>query len=140
MALALPIKTIDEFSSIKDPEEFKRIALEKINVDQVDVFLNRVLTIVYIGYERTAGGIIKPHDTKAEDIYQGKVALVLKVGPTAFVSDATHDFHGMFVARGNWVTFRIGNSSQIEISKVPCRLVSDHYIELRVSDPRMVTS
>lgn len=141
MSLVLPTRTIDTLSAFEDPEDFKVKAFEMIgDLSAIDVYLNRVLTLVYIGYERTSGGIIKPTDTKKEDIYQGKTALVLKVGPTAFQNSGSWDFAGQAVNRGDWVTFKIGNSSQIEFNKVACRIVMDQYIETRVRDPRMVTS
>jgi co-chaperonin GroES (HSP10) len=140
MSLAIPRKTIDKFSKIEDPDEFRRTAFDMIEVDRVDVFLNRILCIVYIGHERTRGGIIIPTESKAEDIWQGKCALVLKVGPTAFQDGDGWNFAGSRVDRGDWVTFKIGNSSQIEIQHVPCRIVTDNFIETRIADPRMITS
>lgn len=140
MPLVLPHRTIDQLSAIKEPKEFKTAVAKMIDVDAIDIYLNRILTIVYIGYEKTAGGIIKPTETKAEDIYQGKTALVLKVGPSAFMDADGWSFQGQRVEAGDWITFKIGNSSQIEINKVACRIVEDRFVETRVRDPRMVTS
>lgn len=138
--LALPRKAIEKFSKFKDPKEFAAEVFKQVELDRIAITLNRVLCAAYITSEVTRGGIIRPHDTVAEDIWQGKAALVLKVGPAAFVDSGSTTFDGFSVAPGDWVTFKVGNSSLIEINDYPCRIVLDHYIESRVQDPRMITS
>lgn len=140
MPLVLPTKTIEKLTKLKEPEEFRDAVFDMVDVDAIDIYLNRILTVVYLNYGVTAGGIILPDQKKDEDIWQGKVALVLKVGPTAFVDGDGWNFFGQNVTRGDWVTFRINHASQIEIQSVPCRIVTDRYVEMRVPDPRMVTS
>lgn len=43
-----------------------------------------VLCLMYVRPERTKGGIILTHDTRREDVTQGRVGLVLQLGPEAF--------------------------------------------------------
>jgi len=140
MPLAIPRQTIDKYSKITDLDEYRKMIFEQVRPDDIDIYLNRILCAVYLTHEKTRGGIILPTDQKAEDIWQGKLALVLKVGPTAFVDGSDFTFGGMTVSPGDWITFKVGNASQIEIHQYPCRIVSDHYIESRVVDPRMITS
>lgn len=138
--VALPRKAIDKFSKFATPQEFAAEVFKQVKLDEIDITLNRILCAAYITHEVTRGGIIRPHDTVAEDIWQGKAALVLKVGPVAFRDSPDVTFLGFSVLPGDWVTFKVGNSSLIEINDFPCRIVLDHYIESRVKDPRMITS
>ena len=140
MPLALPRQAVEKFSQITEIKKFIDAVFKQVKPEDIDITLNRVLCAAYISSERTKGGIIRPADTVAEDIWQGKAALVLKLGPSAFVDTNDITFGNFIVNPGDWVTFKVGNSSQIEINGYPCRIVSDHYIESKVPDPRVVTS
>jgi co-chaperonin GroES (HSP10) len=131
---------VKKYSQITDLKKYIAEVFAQVMPEMVDLPLNRILCAAYIGSEKTAGGIIKPTDTVAEDIWQGKAALVLKCGPAAFLDTDQITFHDFTVNPGDWVTFKVGNSSQIELRGYPCRIVTDHYIESKVPDPRMVTS
>src|SRR5436853_7596118 len=80
---------------------------------QYEVFHNRVLVATYIAPERTKGGIIRVDRTLAEDRFQGKVGLVIKCGPLAFVDDKVAKFGGATVKPGDWVTFRPSDGTEI---------------------------
>jgi co-chaperonin GroES (HSP10) len=138
--LALPRQTIEKFSKIDDLEEYKKAVWDQVRPDEIDVYLNRVLCAVYFTAEKTKGGIIRPVDNLAEDIWQGKICLVLKVGPTAFQDSNDIQFGGMSVEPGDWISFRINHGAQVEYNHYPCRIVSDHFIETRLKDPRILTS
>lgn len=145
MAVIIPRETIEKFSKIESIEEYRDQVLNQIgDLSAIEVLLNRVLVAVYIENEYFWGGqkrsIAKTTDRSAESIWQGKPALVLKVGPLAFQDDSQQSFAGQSVKAGDWVTFKIGNSSQIEIRSIPCRIVQDVYIEAVYRDPRIVTS
>lgn len=138
--IVLPRKAIEKYSIIEDPAEYAKLVFEQIKLDDIDVTLNRILCGAYITYERYKSGLFKAPDAKAEDVWQGKAAIVLKVGPLAFQDTPDITFSGFSVKPGDWVTFKIGNSSLMEIQDYPCRLTLDHYIETRIADPRMLTS
>ena len=140
MPLALPRDAVTKYSQITDLKKWIVEVFNQVRPEDIDISLNRVLCAAYISNERTSGGIIRPHENVAEDIWQGKAALVLKCGPAAFVDTPDVTFHGFTVNPGDWVTFKVGNASQIEFNKYPCRIVADHFIETKVLDPRMVTS
>jgi co-chaperonin GroES (HSP10) len=140
MSLALPTKAVEKYSKITDLKTYIAEVFAQVMPEHIDIPMNRVLCAAYITYEKTAGGIILTTEKKGEDIWQGKAALVLKCGPAAFVDTPEITFHGFNVSPGNWVTFKVGNSSQIEIRGYPCRIVSDHYIETKLIDPRHITS
>jgi hypothetical protein len=138
--LVLPRKAIDKYSKIESPVEYAAEIFKQIKLDTINVTLNRVLCAVYIGYEKMASGLYRSSDNIAEDIWQNKAVLVLKLGPMAFRSTNDITFGDAVPKPGDWVTFKIGNASQIELNDFPCRITLDHYIESRIEDPRQVTS
>lgn len=142
MPLVLPRQTLEEFSKLRSAGEFRELVMNRIDVSQIEVALNRVLTAVYVQPERTAGGIIKPVSAMEEDVLQGKVCLILKCGPAAFKDDTQTSFYGLGqkAKPGNWCSFRLGNASLIEICKIPCRVVMDDKVEMIFSNAEMVTS
>ena len=110
MPLALPNAAVKKYSQITSLKEYINEVFWQVMPDRVDINLNRVLCAAYIGTERTPGGIIKPQDLVAEDVWQGKAALVLKVGRCAFKDTPDVTFNGFTVAPGDWVTFKVAGS------------------------------
>jgi hypothetical protein len=147
MAVAVPLDTLRRLSKLEDPDEFRTEVHRMMGNQMPEMFLNRILCAVYIENEhyRSATGtglstLVKAPDAIKEDIWQGKPCLVLAVGPAAFVDDTQTSFYEQSVKPGDWVTFKVSNSTQIEINKVPCRIIEDRFIEAKYSDPRQVTS
>lgn len=103
--------------------------------DKLSVFGNFVLVAVYVRPTMTKSGIILADNTRKEDVYQGKVGLVLKKGPTAFVSDDRYDFKGQDVARGDWVGFRVSDGWQLKLGDVDVRMLQDVDIKFTVDEP-----
>lgn len=67
---------------------------------------------------RSAGGIIIPdvkNGTAVEDKWQGKVGLVMKLGPIAFKDDATHDWGGVAPKVGDWVIINVSETFSYDI-------------------------
>lgn len=80
-----------------------------------EIFGSQVLVAPYVRPTKTAGGIIVTPKSVEEDIWQGKVALVLKVGPNAFDDtnkDQLRSFGGRFPEAGDWVFHRIQDAFQ----------------------------
>lgn len=116
-----------------DPREE---ALAKIgDLGNVDVFHNQVLVVTYVRPEKTRSGIILSDTTRKEDEYQGKVGLVVKKGPMAFVDDDRVQFHGQNVSVGDWITYRFSDGFPLEINGVHCRLLEDSHVRLRIASP-----
>jgi len=113
------------------------------DLKNVEIFGNDVLVAIYKRPEKTKSGIILSEKYRDEDIYQGKVGLVLKVGPVAFVDEDNNTFRDIRV--GDWVVFRPSDGWQVtlntlkgNISKentVDCRILSDVSIRMRVLHP-----
>lgn len=110
---------------------------------KIEIFHNQVLVAIFMAGDMTSGGIILPDSVKAEDQWQGKVGLVLKKGPTAFVNDRNNDFSGQNVEVGEWVVYRVNEAIAIDLQitrsdRIHCRLVQDIHIRGRVSDPTVI--
>ena len=109
----------------------------------VEVFNNDVIVAIYERPNKTKSGIILTDRALAEDIYQGKVGLIIKMGPKAF-TDADFE-ESEKCAIGDWVFFRPSdgwsatmNTLQGAVSKdstVNLRIVRDHAIRGRVQNP-----
>ena len=149
MGVTVPQATLDEFSKIVDPDDFKQAVYRKIGNAMPQVFGNRILCAVYIANERlteitTKAGVIVPlyktQDQIKEDIWQSKPCLVIAKGKAAFVDTPTYSFYGDDVEVGDWVTFKMIHAVQEEYCSVPTRLVYDYQIDKKVPDPRHVTS
>lgn len=107
------------------------------NLDDFDAFHNKILVGIYMGPEKTKGGVLLPDKVRDEDRWQCRCGVVLKVGKAAFVSDSQNIFVDS-VAEGDWLVFRSSNGSSLDIEGVHCRLLQEADIEGRVKDPTMV--
>jgi co-chaperonin GroES (HSP10) len=108
------------------------------NLDDITLFGNNILLGVYERPEKTKSGIILTQQTRGEDEHQGKSGLVLKKGPTAFVSDANYDFKGQTVEVGDWVSIWVSDGRKLIIHGKLCRLVEDQHIRLKIPAPDIV--
>lgn len=108
------------------------------NLKDIVLFGNQVLLGVYERPKVTKSGIHLADQTRSEDKYQGKAALVLKKGPTAFVSDANYDFKGANVEPGDWVAIFVSDGRPLVINGQLVRLVEDQWIRLKIPAPDIV--
>lgn len=118
------------------PEEIRASMGDAI--DKIEVFHNQILVGIYFRPERTKGGIYIPDQVKAEDQWQGKVGLVLKVGSMAFQNDARNDFKGQTVKEDDWIVYRVSDGFPIDVNQVHCRLIEDIHVKMRVSTPDII--
>ena len=105
------------------------------DLDTFDIFHNQILVVTYVRPEKTAGGIIRPGSNVDEDEYQGKVGLVVKIGPSAFMDTDEQDFQGQSVKVGDWVIYRVGDGWQLTIRDTACRILTDRTIRIRADNP-----
>lgn len=108
----------------------------------VDVKMNQVLIAIWQRpSERKLGNgatlyIPEKSDLIAEQSYQGKTGLVLKLGPRAFESDDTVTYSDEDkVAVGDWVVFRKGEGMALRLHGVDCLLTTERGIKMRVPRP-----
>ena len=113
------------------------------DLSEAEVMLNDVLVGVYLRpdtMELSGGKKLFLADTgiREEDKFQGKVGLVLKKGPLAFVDDDQTQFAGQTVEVGDWVVFHSADGWSLTIKGTLCRMVKDHNIRMIVRTPDFV--
>lgn len=122
------------------------------DLSDYEVFHNLVLVATYIAPPKVMKGangedviFHTPDNSMAEDRFQGKVGLVLKVGPTAFKDDSVAKFGGVTLKPGDWVAYRPSDGHELFIRDrrerdkgLSCRLIEDVFIRGRVSDPSLI--
>jgi co-chaperonin GroES (HSP10) len=95
--------------------------------------------------ERTRSGILLTDNLRQEDAYQGKCFLVGKLGPLAFVDENGEKFRD--IKEGDWVAARASDGLALTLNPlnsvsssdaVPCRIIQDINIRLRLSAPDLV--
>lgn len=136
MSVALPRQAIEFVSQSANPklEMIKKVG----DLTKITVMYNMVLVAQYVRPMVTKGGIIRPNENLEEDIWQGKVGLVMKLGPNAFQDDQDMSFFGQTAEVGEWVVFKTGDAWQLQVGEWPCRLVRDSSIKLKLDDPQIV--
>lgn len=109
------------------------------DISQIEVFGNQLLVAIYIRPEKTKGGIILANQTRDEDKWQGKVGLVLKMGPRAFVDPTEKWFSGTEnVKVGDWIYFRPSDAWQLTVNSALCRVMDDISVRGKISQPDSV--
>lgn len=95
----------------------------------------QVLIGVYQRPEKTAGGIILTEKSKDEDMWQGKVGLIMDMGPLAFTEDETHTWGCRRPAIGDWVVFRTGDTLGALAGKRMLRFLDENAIRAIIDHP-----
>lgn len=117
----------------------KQKLLEDIgDISNVEIFNNQILVAVYIRPQKTKSGIYLSDQSREEDKIQGKVGLVVKKGPSAFVDDANEWFKDVSVEVNDWVVFRPSDGWGITVNNVLCRMIDDTAIRGKVDVPDRV--
>jgi co-chaperonin GroES (HSP10) len=134
--------TLREIAVQADPKKALLGALG--DMSDWEIFHNLVMVATYIEPEKTPGGIIKPDNTLLENRFQGKVGLVIKLGPLAFKDDNIAKFGGVDVEVGDWVFYSASDGFELysvehqKSTGTCCRLFEDTRIKGRVADPSLV--
>lgn len=105
------------------------------DMSNFEIFHNQILVATYVRSNVTRGGIIRPDDNVKEDEYQGKVGLVVKKGPTAFLDQDDEAFLGQDVQVGDWVVYRVGDGWALNIKDTACRILTDRTVRMRIKNP-----
>lgn len=132
-----------------DPKE--EILAKLGDLTHVEIAQNEVLLAIYQRPEKTAGGIILTHNNLKEDLYQGKVGLVVKIGAACRfqrTDDVTKVTYGLPIKLHDWVFVRPSDTFALDVNGdaetldrkdfVPCRLVYDDSIRGRVANPGVI--
>lgn len=119
--------------------DFKKTVAEALgDLDGLEVLHTAVMIVTYIRPEKTAGGILLPQISVQEDVFQGKVGLVVKKGVGAFRDMGATEFYGQDVNVGDYVVYRPSDAWPVTIRGVPCRLVQDTSIRMVTADPDII--
>jgi|SRR5579883_598954 co-chaperonin GroES (HSP10) len=127
-------KKIEVIAQAKDPKQAIFDAVGDLT--GVEVFSDLVLVGTFIRNEKTAGGIIMPTSHLQEDEFQGKVGLVLKSGPLAWLDGENEP--GSNARPGTWVVYAIKDGWPVQINGTACRFVPYEKLRARVADPKAV--
>lgn len=125
----------------RDPKE--KLLDEVGHVPGDMVMFNRILVAVYVRPKIEKIGSIfltdkKKDQEQSEDLWQGKVGLVIAKGPQAYEDDEATKFHGQSVDVGDWVWFRPSDGQACEINGVFCRVFQEPGIIGKVPHPDYV--
>ena len=134
-------KAIEEVSTIHDLKDRTQAIIDKVgDISGVEPMYNMVLLATYVSPNKSKGGIIMTQNTVEEDVWQGKVGLVLKLGRDAFKDSPEEGvyFYGQRVTLGEYVVFKVGDAWQVAVNGWPCRLVRDSSIKMKTTDPRII--
>lgn len=140
MSLAVA-QSVNKFAKAATDKNSRQAIIEAVgDLDGIKVMQNMVLVATYIRPEKTRGGLLLPESAIEEDIWQGKVGLVLKLGPVAFESDNSDfdRFAGISPKLHDWCVYRVGDAWDITLRGVHCRLVADHNVRLVIDDPEEI--
>ena len=134
------------------PDLKKKLILDKIqDAPGLTLAQNEVLVAIYQRDEMTPGGIVLTARTLKEDIYQGKVGLIVKIGENfnyKWTDPYTGVTGGIPVKLHDWIVFRASDTWSLEVniregifdkeSFVVCRTVEPKHIRAVITDPNMV--
>lgn len=116
----------------RDPRE---LLVEQVgDISDFELFNNQVLVALYLRPKITKSGILLTDQTVDEDIYQSKVGLVLKKGPTAFQDEEGQWFNNVTINEGDWLVSRASDGWTITINSVPCKILNDVNVKGRIAD------
>ena len=121
-----------------DTDPVKDLLQKLGNIDDVEVFHNQVMVATYVRPEKTAGGVLLPEKHRDEDKFQGKVGLIVKMGPDACNDPSGKWYNGITVKLHDWIIYRPSDGWPLTIDKVTCRVLEDVVIKGRISRPDRV--
>lgn len=108
------------------------------DISAFEIFNNQILIAIYVRPQKTKSGILLPDQMRDEDKIQGKVGLVVKKGPAAFVDETSEWFKDISVELHDWVVFRPSDGWSITVNNVLCRIIDDTAIRGKVDMPDRV--
>lgn len=133
------------------PDEKQQILDRLGDLSTFEIPDNSLLLAIYQRPEKTQGGIILTSNTLKEDIYQGKVGLVVKIGAACSFdfNDAYADtIFNLDVKLHDWVVVRPSDTWALDLNLNPeviekkdfvaCRLTKPRHIRARIQNPLSV--
>lgn len=134
-------RTLQELSQHEGPDDF-RARIHKMLDGKLKGFRIAgadLLVATFIPSERTKGGIIVPIKSQQENIFQGKVGLVLQLGPIAFRRDRFNcPWDGLVAKVDDWVMFRPADAWDAYFGDVSVKALDHESVRAIVSDPTII--
>ena len=108
-------------------------------IDGVSLPAYHLLIAVYKRPEMLKSGIILPGTSgpRKEDEWQGKVGLVLKVGPFCYTGENENRFERTPVV-GSWVAINVGDTWAFNLWDLRCRHVHEDDVKMILDNPDCV--
>lgn len=136
----------------KERADPKKTILDKLgDVPGFEIASNELLVAIYQRDEVSPGGIVMTAKTLKEDVYQGKVGLIVKIGENfnpLWSDPYTGEKGGVPLALHDWIVFRTSDTWPLEVNVrdgvfekdgfVVCRLVLARQVRMKVADPNTV--
>lgn len=132
---------ISALSECKSAQEQKELLLAMLgDLSGVQPLGHRVLTATYVASEVSKGGIIMTDKRKEAARFEGKVGLVVAMGPDAFkFFDRNGDPLDVLAPKvGDWVWYRASDGAERFLRNVSVRAVDDQCIEGITDDPEAI--
>lgn len=149
--------TIYKLAELDGPEKQKQQIFKDLgNLKDFELLDDDLLVATYVDSEVAASGkrsdgssfvLYKPQSATQEARFQGKAALVVAMGPTAFKYHPNGQlYEGRAVKVGDWVVIHPSDGREIFLKDpkaagndyVACRRIHWSSILMRVDDPRRV--
>lgn len=117
----------------------KQKILEEIgDLSDIEILNNQILCAVYVRPTKTKSGLYLADQTTAEDRFQGKVGLLIGMGPSAFQDESGQWFADSSFKLNDWLVFRPSDGWNVTINGVLCRMLSDTQVKMRIPAPDVV--
>lgn len=132
--------TVKQLHSMQHDQDPKRTILESVgDIKGIKLPPRRLLVGNYIRPEKTSGGIHLPQQFRKEDVYQGKVYLVLAKGDGCFEDYEDYNFNGFKAEVGDWIVVRVAYGLMTSVNGLSCKIVKDApEIELVIPNPDII--
>lgn len=129
--------------AVHDGDPRKELMKKAGKLVDTELMGNAILVAIYVRPKKAIYGTLSfelPDDTIEEDKNQGKVGLVIALGPMAYVDDELTQFHGQSVKVGDWVVFRPSEGWGMTLTRnqVSCRMLTESNIRMKIPSPDMV--
>jgi co-chaperonin GroES (HSP10) len=120
----------------------KKVLMDAIApyLDDIELMGAEFLAATYQRPEKTKGGLFLPDGqghVRGEDVYEGKVQLVVKLGAQAFQDTDAVSF-SIKPKVGDWVLIRVGDSFPLILGSTACRLIMDERVRAIIKRPDIV--
>lgn len=97
---------------------------------------NKVMVATYVRPQRSKGGILYTDKRRDGNRFEGKVGLIIALGPTAFKYFGAFPWEGHKWEIGDWVWYRASDAAERGFRDVWCRTIDDDLIEGEPPSPQ----